>query len=42
MKRSLVRPLVVSLSIAILVALGFLAYHFSGSLALMLAMLRRA
>jgi hypothetical protein len=42
MKRTLVRSLVVVLSIAVLVALGFLAYQFSGSLAVMLAMLRRA
>jgi uncharacterized membrane protein affecting hemolysin expression len=42
MKRPLVRTSIVVLSIAVLVALGFLAYHFSGSLAVMLAMLRKA
>jgi hypothetical protein len=41
-KRPLVRTFIVVLSIAGLVALGFLSYHFSGSLAVMLAMLREA
>jgi hypothetical protein len=42
MKRRIVRTFIVVLSIAVLVALGFIAYRFSGSLAVMLAMLRRA
>jgi hypothetical protein len=42
MKRPLVRSLIVVLSLAVLVALGALTYRFSGSLAVMLAMLRRA
>ena len=42
MKRPVVRTLIVVLSIAVLVALGFLAYDFSGSLAVLLAQFRKA
>jgi phage shock protein PspC (stress-responsive transcriptional regulator) len=40
--RLLVRTLIVVLSIVVLIALGLLAYHTSGFLAVMLAQLRQA